>query len=390
MKPISADKGYFYIRKNKAKGSWSLYYEFYEGGKKKQQRVPDLNYADHGFKSTMTVDQAKKRCKRLNTERKLKKDDIKARINAANNLLMLESVDETLFPTEYVSAFGNLLDSENFGSDAHLKRLYSHFNFVQKMMVELRLSPSQYKDNSKRIFKYFMRKKISLSYSRKLVSTVNRWGLFVSKQQGQFFEPMPIPKNRECAAISDAQKTKSGKSSELGVRTASESLTPELLKYAKESFTNPAHYNYLFISLWFGLRPYEIEMLHDKKKWSLKRDKSSGVLVLKVYQTKLMNVEEDKRYKSIPVLFKEQHEALKLIKSGSHKRPHPKTVRKHLDANITLYGGRKGFTDLMLARGQKLEDISLWLGHRNITTTWKHYKDKEQINFVKTRLTVLK
>ena len=74
----------------------------------------------------------------------------------------------------------------------------------------------------------------------------------------------------------------------------------------------------------------------------------------------------------------------------SHQRPHPKTVRKHLEANITLYGGRKGFTDLMLARGQKLEDISLWLGHRNITTTWKHYKDKEQINFVKTRLTVLK
>lgn len=389
MKPIAPDKGYFYIRKNRAKGSWSLYYETYERGKRKQTKVPELNYSDLGFKKTLTLEEAQKRCKRVNRERRFQKEEIKARINAAENLLKLESLDQTLFPEEYVQAFSDQLDADNFGSEAHLKKLYNHFNFVQKMMIELRLTPSLYKENARRVFKYFIKKKISLSYSRKLISTANRWGAFVSKQEGRYFDPMPIPKNREGTAISSAQKTKSGKSSELGVRTASESLSPEALESAKDSFLDIEHYNFLYITLWFGLRPYEAEMLHDEKKWSVVRDKGSGVLVLKVYQTKLMSVEEDKRYKYIPILFKEQQQALKLIRKGVHKRPHPKTVRKHLKANITLYGGRKGFTDLMLNREQKLEDISLWLGHKNITTTWKHYKDKELVKFVKTKLTLI-
>lgn len=333
----------------------------------------------------MTAEQAKKRCTRVNNERRLKKDEIRARINAANNLLSLESVDETLFPAEYVEAFADHLDSENFGSETHLKKLYSQFNFVQKMMKSLRLTPDRYKEDSKRIHKYFVKQKVSIDYAKKIISMTNRWGLFACKQQGQFFEPVSIPKGRPRSAIVDAQQTKTGKNTELGVRTESEPLTPEILKQSKDSFTNPNHHNFLTISLWFGLRPYEVDLLKDKKKWNISRDKQTGVLSLEVYQTKLMSVEENKRYKFIPVLFKEQHEALKLIKAQTFDRPHPKTVRKNLKANITLYGGRKRFTDLMLDRDQKIEDISLWLGHRSLSTTWSRYKQKQKVSFVKNR-----
>jgi integrase len=61
-----------------------------------------------------------------------------------------------------------------------------------------------------------------------------------------------------------------------------------------------------------------------------------------------------------------------------------KTLKKLFGGQTTCYSGRKGFTDLMQSNGQKLEDISLWLGHRSIEMTWKHYKDKKAIQFTET------
>lgn len=43
---------------------------------------------------------------------------------------------------------------------------------------------------------------------------------------------------------------------------------------------------------------------------------------------------------------------------------------------------------MMLDKGQKIEDISQWLGHTSLDTTWAHYKNKEIVNFVQTTSTV--
>ncbi len=134
--------------------------------------------------------------------------------------------------------------------------------------------------------------------------------------------------------------------------------------------------------MWLGLRPIEVDSLKGKK-WKLKKQKVGNrtVPVLSIYQSKVMGLPEDQRYKHIPILFAEQYECLELIKSQEFTRPHSKTVKKHLNSNVTLYGGRKGFTDLMLSKEQKIEDISIWLGHTSIETTWKHYKDRKNIRF---------
>jgi integrase len=56
-------------------------------------------------------------------------------------------------------------------------------------------------------------------------------------------------------------------------------------------------------------------------------------------------------------------------------------MRKAFGAGTTLYGGRKGFVDLMLSLGQNLENVSIWLGHKDISTTWEHYKDRDTLSF---------
>jgi hypothetical protein len=59
--------------------------------------------------------------------------------------------------------------------------------------------------------------------------------------------------------------------------------------------------------------------------------------------------------KPIPIPYEERELALRIIQSGHLKRPPSITKRKDID----LYGGRKGFADLMLSRGNTIENISI-------------------------------
>jgi hypothetical protein len=53
-----------------------------------------------------------------------------------------------------------------------------------------------------------------------------------------------------------------------------------------------------------------------------------------------------------------------------------KTMHFHFGKGITLYGGRKGFTDLMLSKNQSLENICVWMGHSTLQRTWTSYKSR--------------
>jgi hypothetical protein len=58
-----------------------------------------------------------------------------------------------------------------------------------------------------------------------------------------------------------------------------------------------------------------------------------------------------------------------------------KTMRKYFGEGVDLYAGRKGFTDLMLAKGHSLENISVWMGHSTLERTWKSYKNRRRYHF---------
>ncbi len=380
----NAVKGSYYIRVRDS--GWFLWHQSWDAGKRIQARVDGKAYLEFGFKAEMSVDEAKARCVQLNKERSLIREKIRV---SAKRVTELRTIDEMLFPQVNVEAFQELLEDENFGSTTHLSKLYIHFNFIQKMCNELRILPVEYKDSTKKIYKYFMKKKISVNYAGRLISLLNRWGKFVSKHNGTFYDVVSVPKGRERSAIADAQLTKEGKDTELGVRQASLPLTPVILKKSKDKLS-VEQYNWLFISVWLGLRPEEIEELHDESTYRVEFMIKRKLKVLHVYQGKLQSIAENKRWKAIPIVFPEQEECLTIISEGTFKKPLYKTMRKYVGKGITLYGGRKNFVDMMLSLDQKLEDISMWLGHKDISTTWQDYKDKNQVGFTETEVTKTK
>lgn len=352
--------GGYYARK--LVNGFKIYHQETIGGKKKDTPVNPLAYPELGFVPTWTYEQAKERVKALNKEKSLVQTKVR---HAASRLSELQSIDEILFPVERVKLFSKKLEDENQGTEKHLKKLNSHFLKVQTLCKDLQILPKDYKDEEKSIYKWFSTNKVSLDYTQKLISLLNRWGRFSSKQDGQYFEPINPVKGIARTSIKTAHKSVSG------VRTESKPLTPELL-LNKQSQLSEENHLFLKLTMWFGLRPEEVKRFKD---FQTKKNKQ-GTQFLVVNQTKLTMVDEDKRLKYIPVLFKEQEDILKELTMTEPKAPIYKTMRNVFGEQFGLYAGRKGFTDLMLNHDYKLEDISLWLGHSSIETTWAHYKNK--------------
>jgi integrase len=107
----------------------------------------------------------------------------------------------------------------------------------------------------------------------------------------------------------------------------------------------------------------------------------TGTKILWVFQTKLIALPPADRWKPIPLVYDEQKFALRVIESQTFQKPLVKTVRKYCGPGIGFYGGRKGFTDLMLSKGHSLESISQRMGHSTIARTWRTYKDRRGVAF---------
>lgn len=375
---ITKHKGVFFIRVRKT--LWNVWYQYYEKGKRYQEKVELLAYPEIGFRPDMSAEEAKARCKQLNTERRIEKDNIR---KAASRVVELKVLDETLFPKDQVGTFIEKLEEENFGSDEHLKKTISAFNFIQKMVIDLKLTdPGKYHEDSKRIYKHFLKKKVSVNYANRLIALLNRWGRFVARIRGSYFEDVNPPKGRERSAIAEAQQSKTGVNSERGVRIKSDPLTPEILETMK-SKVSIEHYNWLYLTVWLGLRPEEADGLKDPKSYKVNVT-DDGVAVLSVYQPKLMSIPEHERWKHIPLIFKEQLRVLEIIESGEFLKPLAKTIRKHSGSDrINQYGGRKNFVDLCLDRDQNFVDISAWLGHKDTSITFGVYKQRQLVRYTK-------
>lgn len=75
--------------------------------------------------------------------------------------------------------------------------------------------------------------------------------------------------------------------------------------------------------------------------------------------------------------------SLSAKRNESDSLPSPsaiKTMHFHFGPGVDLYGGRKDFTDLMIAKGHTLENISIWMGHSSLDRTWRSYKAKARFH----------
>lgn len=345
---------------------------------RKFKDIPKTDWASHGFHLTMTIDQAKVKAQSLNAIAEVKrwgetKTKIRERIDK-------DSILECAFlPRSFVIEFETEIVFEKIcrASDnvKNKNKVLSHWRAAQKIIAELKMEPSDWEDKKHRFYNHFVKKQMSPSYVQKVLRLLNEWGLFLSKNNKKYFSPIPTPSNSEAQRIADAfyEKTPSGEGE------ASDPMSPSLLESKKGQLLEQ-HFNWLYISVWFGLRPHEIDGLVEPKNIKVTTNKS-GRKLLHVYQPKLITVPKPQRWKVIPLKYKEQNKALELIEAKDFKRPSYKVVHKWFGDGITLYAGRKNFTDMMLENGEKFEEVSMWMGHRTLDRTYRDYKDRLKTSY---------
>jgi integrase len=373
---MSASNGTYYPRK--LKKGFAVYLQFVRDGKRITERVHEAAYGKLGVRSDMAypeVQAALKRTNQLNTV------EHRQHVRAARKAEETFETDTLYFPEEMVNGFLERLEEQNFGSEKHLSKLKSHFRFIQKMIIKLKISPNDYADRSSAFYKYFLNEAVSLEYANRLLRILNMWGQYCSKRANSFFEEAAYIKQGQVAAqITSVQSKK-----KQNVRRAATPLTKSNLEVLMNKADIPTESkNYFFVTLWLGLRPSEVKAaLKDSKVFKVEFDKENKIDVFQFYQAKLSTKAESDRWKLIPLIYEEQKTAAQLLAQGSVHVPHSKTIANYLGDGFDQYSGRKGFADLMLDLGENVIHISSWLGHTNIKTTMDHYKDKKRVMYKK-------
>lgn len=362
----------FYVKKL-ASGPRPFKIQFieYSGDAQKIRDLGESEWALHGFSLEMPVEDVRARAKEINA--RLRGEGQVEKHKAIQLRLAKEKrVLDGHLKAKDVEEFERNVLADHMGSTAKTQhKIESHWRRAKRILVKLDIDPTDWFDLRKKFYEEFTRNQLSLSYTKKIIAILNLWGSWHCRKYRRYFEPIPFPRGHERERIADKYYDKAGMGKE------SAPLTPEALRSAEGKLPQPA-FNWLWISLYFGLRPKEVDSLAHHKNW--RTEMHQGTPVLFVYQTKLTAIAKEKRWKYIPAMMPEQRKALDLIRGGSFKRPIVKTVRRYCGEGVNLYGGRKGFEALMTSRGYRLEDISLWLGHQSIERTWRNYKDRQRVS----------
>ncbi len=371
--------GYQVNKRAKKDGTiyWRLIFREIKGNENHDKHIPVSQYTQHGFVPSMSVDEARARAKQLNAQNRLDKQAQKAKLRALERAKADELLKSAHLPAELAREFETDYMRKRFAvgpnTAAKYKKAHTHWQYVKRIIVELNLDPRFWADEAHIFYEYVSRKKCSPAYVSKIPRVLNPWGFFMSRKLDRAFAPIPTPTGYHREMIRYAYLASKKK------KMISAPLTPAVLNKAQAKLI-PSQLNWLYLSLWFGLRPKEIDSFCTKGHFEIENGKS-GVPVIWVYQSKLTAVKQERRSKPIPCIFPEQLAGLETIQSGNFHRPLVKTIKKHISEDINLYGGRKGFSDLIRSKGQRLEDIASWMGHATIERTWRSHKDKQKARF---------
>ena len=346
---------------------------------KKPKREWDINrsrWPALGFNVFMTLDEARARAKQLNAQQHLRRQEEEMRRierSQEGEQRRYKAFLPSEFAAEFELRFIRKRDSQTEQGLRKNTRAYVAWRAAQRMIVAVGVEPSEWFCHTYRIYDYFHVQRMSLRYLSTVLKIANLWGFFISRKLARPFLPVPIPRGYERQRIVEANFEKKR------VARPSKPITPENLERARQCRLNQANLNWLFLSVWFGLRPKEVDGLHKKILWRLEV-LPTGRQILWVYQTKIISAPPEDRWKPIPILFDEQRFALRILESGVFKRPIRLTMVRYFGPGVTLYAGRKGFSDLMLSRGQSFWNISVWMGHSTIQRTWRSYKSRRKFH----------
>jgi len=167
--------------------------------------------------------------------------------------------------------------------------LLSHWRAAQVLMTSTKLGIVRLGDAPDICYSYFVEKRISPGYALKILSILNKFGVWLDRSA---FTPIPPPARFDKERIVDAF-------AETGAAKSSSPITLDILLHAKKVMKVP-HYQWIFISLWLGLRPGEVDALKDSSMYKVTEEGETAVL--HIYQSKLRQLPKAERWKYIPLL----------------------------------------------------------------------------------------
>ncbi len=359
------------------KRNWKLLFETSRSnaaGKriKSAPAIPIENWGLHGFRPNMTIEEARGKAATLNASAEEKRlAEKKIRITekgAIENLSLAVAVPDEMH-------FIAWCEEEHRIEFSGPNKLESHWQCAKRLLKGVPLEPKEYFTRRRKIYRWFQDRSLSLAYMKKVLRFLNLYGECSSQLYGTYFKALPYPTGQDKQDINNAHRKGGGPSKEAFP------LSHEKLIASEGKWDSRAQYNWLYLSLWLGLRPEEVDNLKDRGRYRWETD-SNGVSVLVVYQTKLeRSVDEKNRWKYIPLLYPEQRGIAAIIESGELERPLVKTIRRHLGPGYGTYSGRKGFEDILVKRGQPFQFVSAILGHQKPDITYQKYMIRNKARY---------
>jgi len=377
--------GYYvrFLRVKKSSPRWKLQFVSYRKQDaanatskrpKKECDVGPERWRDLGFRPTMSLEEARARQRQLNSSLRLRRQSDR-HLEMELSRKRSNQINAATFPEPFLAEFERRFLMRRGFPDSDRRPSAACWSTAKKIIIELQLEPREWFDSVDKFYDCFHEKAWSLSYIRKVLRLINHWGYFISRKTGMAFLPVPSPRGHERSRLSEAYYKKIADQ-----RRKSDPISAVQLE-ATRTKLHERHYNWLLLSVWAGLRPSEIDRLKQPGNFHIKRI-PKGPSVLWIYQEKLVALPPWERWKLIPLISKQQKGISKIVRSGEFARPCVKTLRRHFGDGVGLYGGRKGFTDLMLNRGFRLEEVSAWMGHTSIERTWRSYRNRLEARYL--------
>lgn len=355
---------------------WRLIVEDYTHGKRRDIYPRREDYARYGLDAADSYERAKEKLtvvraanqvertleRRAKIEHRLKKEDMK---------------ESAWLPRPLYRRFLEWLQERRVWDNIPSKT-ESHLRAMRKLILDVNVDPSEWPERPEKIYRWFLKNKLSLSYLDKVLPLLNEYGYYYCRELKKPFVPVNTPRGDVARRIDDANHEDRD-----GSQSASLPMDP-LAHLPKLEPLGDARMRWVRLSLYFGLRPSEVDELEPLNKgriWEAKKDEH-GVWVLHFYQRKLVRIARERRWKRIPCILKEQADLIQeILHEMPIERPYHYNLSDALGPGHGLYAGRKGFEKLMRGKGQKNDNVSRWLGHQDIRTTEQHYREAEAVEY---------
>lgn len=353
---------------------WRLIIEIWGTKTRKTVYPPKQKYFQYGFDPDQSFEEARTQLKAVRAREKLTRER-ERRATIDKRLEKNELKESAYLPRRLYSEFLDWLKERRLW-DVIPPKTESHLRCMRSLILDVDIDPSELPNKPEKVYRWFLKKKLSLSYVEKILPLLNAYGYFYCREMKRPYLPINPPMGDLARRIDDANLAERD-----GARAESLPLSESLLERLRG--LEDIQFRWVRFSFYFGLRPSEVDQLAESKRgkvWEIYQD-GKGTPVLKFYQSKLVRVARERRWKRIPAILVAQRNLLIELDAGMRvQRPLVKTLQLRLGEGFGTYAGRKGFEKFMRSKGQGAH-VSRWLGHQNPMQTERSYREIEAVEY---------